>query len=97
MSIGATLGISFGGGFEAALFSGSKISSDPRYFGGMEGGISNGDDLLMNIAFKAPSTIGEKALSGRHDPCILPRAVPVVEAMAKIILADHFLRQKAYE
>lgn len=97
MSIGATLGISFGGGFEAALFSGSKISSDPDYFGGMEGGISNGDDLLMNIAFKAPSTIGEKALSGRHDPCILPRAVPVVESMAKIILADHFLRQKAYE
>ncbi len=45
----------------------------------------------------ASSNIGEKARAGRHDPCILPRAVPVVEAMAKIILADHFLRQNAFE
>jgi chorismate synthase len=51
----------------------------------------------MNRPFKAPSTIGDKAISGRLAPCILPRAVPVVESMAKIILADHFLRQKAYE
>ena len=50
----------------------------------MEGGISYGDEILVRMIFKAPSTIGKKALEGRHDPCILPRVVPVVEAMAKI-------------
>lgn len=95
-SIGAVLGVSIGGGFEAALKKGSEVSQDASNFGGMEGGITNGDDLYLEIAFKPTSTIGEKAKEGRHDPCILPRAVAVVEAMTKIILADHYLRQRAY-
>jgi chorismate synthase len=73
------------------------MSSDSKNFGGMEGGISNGEEITMKMAFKATSTIGEKAKAGRHDPCILPRVVPVVEAMAKIVMADHYLRQKAYD
>lgn len=64
--------------------------------GGIEGGISNGEPIVIEVGFKATSTIGENAKLGRHDPCILPRAIPVVEAMVKIILADHYLRQNAY-
>jgi len=65
--------------------------------GGIEGGISNGEEIKLALNFKAPSTVGEKAKAGRHDPCVLPRAVAIVEAMAKIVIADHFLRQKTYE
>jgi chorismate synthase len=97
LSLPACVGFSVGEGWNFAHLSGSEISKNPKNFGGMEGGISNGDELLMRAVFKAPSTIGEKALSGRHDPCILPRVVPVVEAMAKIVMADHLLRQSAYE
>ncbi len=75
---------------------GSELSKDSKNFGGMEGGITNGEDLLLRVAFKAPSTLGDKAKAGRHDPCLLPRVLPVVEAMAKIVIADHFLRQRAY-
>lgn len=96
MSIGAVVGFSYGHGFEMANMTGSKVSSDPLAFGGMEGGISNGDRMFMQIAFKPTSTIGEKAQSGRHDPCIIPRAIPVVENMVKVVLCDHFLRQNAY-
>lgn len=63
---------------------------------GILGGISNGEEINLEIGFKATSTTGEKAKQGRHDPCILPRALPVVEAMIKIVIADHFLRQNAY-
>lgn len=93
-SIPACLGISFGLGFEFASKLGSEVSIDSKNFGGIEGGISNGEELFLQLVFKAPSTIGDKAKEGRHDPCVLPRVVPVVEAMAKIIIADHFLRQK---
>ena len=96
LSIPACLGFSLGNGFEQALMLGSQMSSDQENFHGIEGGISNGQTIRAKLAFKAPSTIGKKAQDGRHDPCILPRVVPVVEAMAKIILADHFLRQQAY-
>lgn len=96
LSIPACLGFSLGHAFEQALLLGSQMSSDQENFHGIEGGISNGQTIRAKLAFKAPSTIGKKAQEGRHDPCILPRVVPVVEAMAKIILADHFLRQQAY-
>ena len=94
MSLPACVGVSLGRGFDFAHLLGSEVSKDSKNFGGMEGGISNGEEITLTIAFKAPSTIGEKAKEGRHDPCILPRVVPVVEAMAKIVIADHFLRQE---
>lgn len=97
LSIGAVVSFSYGLGEEMALLSGSHVSSTAGAFGGMEGGISNGERMVMTITFKPTSTVGEKAKEGRHDPCIIPRAIPVVEAMVKIILADHFLRQNAYQ
>lgn len=96
LSIPACIGLSLGAGFAMSEMKGSEVSSDSKHFGGMEGGISNGEEIMLDLAFKAPSTIGEKAREGRHDPCILPRVIPVVEAMAAITLADHFLRQHAY-
>ena len=74
----------------------------------MQGGISNGEDIYFRVAFKPPATIAleqktvttsneqtELAARGRHDPCVLPRAVPIVEAMAALVLCDHALRQNA--
>ncbi|PIP90572.1 MAG: chorismate synthase [Bdellovibrionales bacterium CG12_big_fil_rev_8_21_14_0_65_38_15] len=96
LSIGACVAFSFGLGEKMADLPGSIVSVDAKNFGGIEGGISNGERILMNCVFKPTSTIGEKAKEGRHDPCIIPRAIPVVEAMVKFVLADHYLRQKAY-
>ena len=74
----------------------------------MQGGISNGEDIVFRVAFKPTATITraqktvtasgedtELAARGRHDPCVLPRAVPMVEAMAALVLVDHALRQRA--
>lgn len=97
LSIGAVVSFSYGLGEEMAELTGSAVSANSSSFGGMEGGISNGERMLMTITFKPTSTVGEKAKEGRHDPCIIPRAIPVVEAMVKIVLADHYLRQKAYD
>jgi chorismate synthase len=97
LSIPACIGLSVNAAFDLVKRPGSEMSLDAKNFGGMEGGISNGDEIILKMAFKAPSTVGEKAKSGRHDPCILPRVIPVVEAMAKIVMADHFLRQSAYD
>ena len=76
--------------------SGKEVTQYKNAFGGIEGGISNGEKMMMTITFKPTSTVGEKAKLGRHDPCIIPRAIPVVEAMVYVVLADHYLRQKAY-
>lgn len=97
LSIPACVGFTIGEGETFAHKLGSEISADQKNFGGMEGGISNGEEIRLKAIFKAPSTIGDKAKAGRHDPSILPRVVPVVEAMAKMVIADHFLRQKAYD
>lgn len=96
LSIGAVVSFSYGLGEEMADKSGVEVSSDRSHFGGIEGGISNGEIISLNITFKPTSTVGEKAKEGRHDPCIIPRAIPVVEAMVKLVLADHYLRQNAY-
>lgn len=96
LSLPACVGMDLGAGFAMASMKGSEVSKDPKNFGGMEGGITNGQEVFLRVVFKAPSTLGEKAKAGRHDPCILPRVVPVVEAMAKIVIADHWLRQSAY-
>ena len=94
MSIGSCMGVTFGLGdqFKSAL--GSQISQNKSYFGGIEGGISNGEDLQISLVFKAPSTVGNKAKEGRHDPCILPRVIPVINAMVSIVIADHKLVQR---
>lgn len=97
LSIGAVVSFSFGKGEGFADLSGSEASFNRSFFGGIEGGISNGDDLFMTVTFKPTSTVGEKAKEGRHDPCIMPRACIVLESMVYNVLADHFLRQKAYE
>lgn len=66
---------------------GSEFHSDNTY-GGFNGGITNGEDIHIRIGFKPVSTIGGQARKGRHDPCVLPRVVPVAEAMAAMVLAD---------
>ena len=78
--------------------------------GGVQGGISNGEPIVLRVAFKPTATIslaqqtvsrgGEAAVleaQGRHDPCVLPRAVPMVEAMVCLVLADHWLCQRAVD
>ncbi|AYF45798.1 chorismate synthase [Halobacteriovorax sp. BALOs_7] len=97
LSIGACVAFSFGAGVKMADMSGQEVSVDSANFGGIEGGISNGEMINLDLTFKPTSTVGANAKEGRHDPCILPRAVVVVESMVRVVLADHFLRQKAYE
>ncbi|MCL2013285.1 MAG: chorismate synthase [Cystobacterineae bacterium] len=65
-------------------------------YGGIQGGLSNGKALSLRVYFKPPATLGEMAKAGRHDPCILPRAVPVVEAMVSLVLADLSLQTLAF-
>lgn len=87
--------------------SGGALQTATNYSGGIQGGISNGMDIYFRVAFKPVATImpeqetvnsaGEAVTirgKGRHDPCVVPRAVPIVEAMAALVLADHVLRQK---
>ena len=86
----------------------SEIKTRTNFSGGIQGGISNGEDIYFRVAFKPVSTIMKKQMTvnskgeeveftgkGRHDPCVLPRAVPVVEAMTALVLADHLLRHRA--
>lgn len=96
-SIGSCVGVTFGIGEDFTHTPGSVATQTRDNFGGIEGGISNGEELVMTLFFRAPSTVGQKAKEGRHDPCILPRVLPVVEAMAKLTIADHQLRQNAYQ
>ncbi len=97
LSIGACVGFSIGKGEVMADSLGSEVSKDRDAFGGIEGGISNGRTITLTSTFKPTSTVGDKAKEGRHDPCILPRVVPVVNSMVRFVLADHSLRQKAYQ
>ncbi len=96
MSIGGCTSFSYGRGEDFANLKGSEAVLDLDNFGGIEGGISNGETITLKVTFKPTSTIGKKAKEGRHDPCIIPRVIPVVEAMVKIILADNFLQNKVY-
>ena len=118
LSINAVKGFEYGSGFEGVKMNGSqhndafvsengKIHTLTNHSGGIQGGISNGEDIYFRVAFKPVATIMQKqntvnadgeALEmmgkGRHDPCVLPRAVPIVEAMAALVLVDHLLRNK---
>ncbi|MDR1880337.1 MAG: chorismate synthase [Tannerellaceae bacterium] len=119
LTINAAKGFEYGDGFSSALYRGSahndtffddhgKIQTRTNHSGGIQGGISNGQDIYFRVAFKPVATVlmtqetvtveGEDTLfkaRGRHDPCVLPRAVPIVEAMTAITLLDYLLIQKA--
>jgi len=82
--------------FAKALLSIGAVTSF-SYEGGIEGGISNGEEIKLYVDIKPTSTTGEKATKGRHDPCIVPRVIPVAKAMIEFVIADHYLRQQAYK
>ena len=119
MSLPATKGFEIGSGFAGARMRGSehndefylegkKVRTRTNRSGGVQGGISNGEDIIFRVAFKPVATLAqvqktvdakgrqvELKARGRHDPCVLPRAVPMVEAMTLLVLADHYLRDRA--
>ncbi len=96
MSVGAVTGFSYGRGFGTAFMRGSEYVSDHKNFGGILGGISTGEDIVLQASIKPASSIGQVAKEGRHDPCIVPRVIPVLEAMVALVLADAWLHQQAY-
>lgn len=119
LSLPATKGFEFGSGFEGTLLRGSehndpfyadngRVRTSTNHSGGIQGGITNGEDIYFRVAFKPVATIFqpqetvtqdkepvEFAARGRHDPCVLPRAVPIVEAMTALTLLDAALAQRA--
>lgn len=119
MSIGAIRGVEFGTGFEAAKMPGSqhndrfymdgkRLRTRTNHAGGILGGISNGEDVILRAAVKPPSSIAQPQqtvskdfkdttvqVKGRHDPCLCPRVVPVIEAMVALTVVDALLMQKA--
>lgn len=97
MGIGAVTGFSYGSGFDVAAMKGVDYISDRKHFGGILGGISTGEDLVLHISVKPPSSLGEVAKRGRHDSCIVPRVIPIAEAMVAIVLADCYLLQRTYD
>jgi chorismate synthase len=119
MSLPATKGFEIGSGFNGTLLLGSehndaflptgdgRLRTATNNSGGIQGGISNGEPIILRVAFKPTATIRKEQQTinaageattleakGRHDPCVLPRAVPMVEAMVALVLADHLLRQR---
>jgi chorismate synthase len=89
------------------VFKSGRLGTATNYSGGIQGGISNGEPVFFRVAFKPPATIGlaqetvdfdgKPAVleaKGRHDPCVVPRAVPIVEAMAALVISDLALQQK---
>lgn len=119
MSLPATKGFEIGSGFAGTTLLGSQhndaflptsdgsLHTATNNSGGIQGGISNGEPIVLRVAFKPTATIRKEqqtinasgeattlAAKGRHDPCVLPRAVPMVEAMVALVLADHALRQR---
>lgn len=119
LSIPATKAFEVGSGFKGTEVPGSKhndpfvlkdgkLGTSTNWSGGIQGGITNGEDIYFRIGFKSPATIsqpqytaqydgtpGTLAARGRHDPCVVPRAVPIVEAMAAIVVMDQLLIQNA--
>jgi chorismate synthase len=91
LSIGASAGVYFGDDVEDFQKPGTVFHSKPSSYGGLRGGISTGDDIELRLWVKPPSTVGALARAGRHDPCILPRMLPVVEAMLYFVIADQLL------
>ncbi len=115
LSINAVKGFEYGSGFCGVEMKGSEHndifnedgSTKTNLSGGIQGGISNGEDIYFRVAFKPVATIMQKQKTinsegqklemqgrGRHDPCVVPRAVPIVEAMAALVVADYYLLNK---
>ena len=96
MSLGAVVGMETGRGLVSAETTGSVFhgSGQEQNYGGLRGGLTTGDRICFRVAFKPPSSFGETAKQGRHDPCIGPRAVPVLEALAGLVTADQLLLQR---
>lgn len=96
MSIGATTSFEFGAGAGSTAQKGTDFHNDfsSENYGGIRGGLTTGELISFRVGFKPTSSIKDTAKKGRHDPCIVPRAVPVVEAMAWLLLADHLLWSK---
>jgi len=118
LSINAVKGFEYGSGFYGTKMMGSEHndvfnsdgSTKTNFSGGIQGGISNGEDIYFNVAFKPVATTMQKQDTidkegntvemqgkGRHDPCVVPRAVPIVEAMAALVILDHWLLNKMYQ
>ncbi|MEW6153189.1 MAG: chorismate synthase [Actinomycetota bacterium] len=122
LSVPAAKGFAIGSGFAGTRLTGrehndafvtgpdGRVRTATNRSGGVQGGISNGEDIWFEVAFKPTATISSPqqtvdragapvtlAAAGRHDPCVLPRAVPIVEAMACLVLADHWLRQRTVD
>lgn len=119
LSLPATKGFEVGSGFEGTLLKGSEhndvfenrdgqVRTATNRSGGVQGGISNAEELYFRVAFKPTATLIQKQATvdvhgqetellarGRHDPCVLPRAVPIVEAMTALVLVDHWMRHHA--
>jgi chorismate synthase len=90
--VGATSAVEIGSGKSSAAQEGSAFHTQSESpYGGMRGGISTGETLEIRVDFKPTSSILDVAKKGRHDPCIVPRAIPVLEAMVAIVLVDHLL------
>ena len=89
MGIGATTGIEIGEGFSAVEAKGTEFHGNEKVYGGIRGGISTGEDIEFRVAFKPTSSVLDVAKQGRHDPCIVLRALVVLEAMTWLVLADH--------
>lgn len=96
--VGAVTGVHWGPPSldEALTLRGSVFHGQISSYGGIQGGLSNGEPLEARVLFKPPATLGDHARQGRHDPCILPRAVPVLEAMTSLVLADLWLQRGAF-
>ncbi len=119
LSINAVKGFAIGSGFDGAAMKGSahndlfevregKLRTKTNFSGGVQGGISNGEEIVFSVAFNPVATLmkdqqtvdksGKPVMlkgKGRHDVCVVPRAVPIVEAMAALVLADHYLLNRA--
>jgi chorismate synthase len=91
MGIGAVNAVEIGEGFDAALAQGQEFHSKSNVYGGIRGGITTGQEIKIKISFKPTSSIKDIARQGRHDPCIVPRAIPVAESMCHLVIADHIL------
>ncbi|MGE0179545.1 MAG: chorismate synthase [Sphingomonas sp.] len=94
MSINAVKGVEIGAGFAAARAKGSD-NADPGLAGGITGGISTGAPIAVRVGFKPPSSVPKLGVTGRHDPCVVVRAGPIVEAMLALVLADQKLLHRA--